>query len=202
MSYDIVIRNTRIVDGAGNPWFKGDVGVKDDKINKIGLISDIETARLIDAERLVTSPGFIDAHSHSDSISLAYREMENVIHQGITTVVAGQCGASLAPITDLNRLEVQKELNEEIPPSFEVEVNWSTFDEYLRQEEKEGLGANIAHMVGHGTIRAASMGFDARAPSVKELENMKEHTVEAMEAGAFGISTGLIYPPGIFAGTE
>lgn len=202
MSYDIVIINTRIIDGAGNPWFKGDIGVKDDKISKIGLISPVETELRIDAEGLISSPGFIDAHSHSDSISLAYRDMENVIHQGITTVVAGQCGASLAPITDLNRLMVQEELNEEIPTGFKVEVNWSTFDEYLKQEEKEGLGANIAHLVGHGTIRAASMGFDARTPSEKELEEMKDHTIEAMEAGAFGISTGLIYPPGIFAKTD
>ncbi len=202
MSYDIVIRNTRIIDGAGNPWFKGDIGVKGDRISKIGLLSDIEAVLVIDAEGLISSPGFIDAHSHSDSISLAYREMENVIHQGITTVVAGQCGASLAPITDLNRLEMQRELNEEMPLGFEIDVNWSNFDDYLRQEEKEGLGANIAHLVGHGTIRAASMGFDARAPSDKELEKMKEYTAEAMEAGAFGLSTGLIYPPGIFAETD
>jgi len=202
LSYDIVIRNSRIIDGAGNPWFKGDIGVKGDRISKIGLLSDVEAALVINVEGLIASPGFIDAHSHSDSISLAYREMENVIHQGITTVVAGQCGASLAPITDLNRLEVQRELSEAIPPGFEVNVNWSTFDDYMRQEEKEGLGANIAHLVGHGTIRAASMGFEARAPSEKELEKMKEHTTEAMEAGAFGLSTGLIYPPGIFAETD
>lgn len=199
--YDIIIRNGKIVDGTGNPWFFADVAVKDGKIDKISkkVLSEAET--VIDATGLVVCPGFIDAHSHGDFNTLVYRDMENIVHQGITTVVAGQCGSSPAPLSDEIRGETQKEVDARLPDGIELKLTWDTFDEYLREEEKEGLGANVAHIVGHGAVRAAGMGLDARDPTAKELEKMKELTAEAMEAGAYGLSTGLIYPPGIYAKT-
>ena len=199
--YDVVIRNGKVIDGTGNPWFFADVAVKDGKINEISKKVQGEAVDFIDAKNLVVCPGFIDAHSHGDSNALVYREMENVVHQGITTVVAGQCGSSPAPISDEVRDEVQKELDARLPEGVELKLTWTTFDEYLREEEKEGLGANVAHLVGHGAIRAAGMGRAARDPTPNELEKMKELTAEAMEAGAYGLSTGLIYPPGIYAET-
>ena len=200
--YDLLIKNGKVIDGAGNPWYWGDVAVSGDRIAAIGKLSDAKADRVIDAKGLVVTPGFIDAHSHSDFNTLVYREMESTIMQGITTVVAGQCGSTSAPIDPALRSIIEKQANAQLPPGVTIKITWTTFDEYLREEEKAGLGANVAHMVGHGAIREAGMGLDARAPTAKELRRMRELTVEAMEAGAFGVSSGLIYPPGIFAKTR
>lgn len=202
MSYDLLIKNGRIIDGAGNPWYRGDVGVVGDRVAAIGRLGCARAHRVIDAEGLVVVPGFIDAHSHSDGNVLAYREMESTLMQGITTVVSGQCGDSLAPVNPELREEAQKEMNASMPPGVEVKVTWTTFDEYLREEERKGLGANVAHMVGHGAVRIAGMGYGAGDPTPAELVRMKELVAEAMEAGAYGLSSGLIYPPGIFAKTR
>ncbi|MGD2142816.1 MAG: D-aminoacylase, partial [Candidatus Bathyarchaeota archaeon] len=199
---DMIIKGGRILDGAGNPWYKGNIAVKNGVIVKIERRSTSKAEDVIDAKGLIVTPGFIDAHSHADSSTLFYKEMESTVMQGITTVVAGQCGSSIAPVNPAYKEELEKRWAGWLPPEVEFEITWETFDEYLKEEEKESLGANIAHMVGHGAIRIASMGFEARAPTAGELETMKSHTAEAMEAGAFGLSTGLIYPPGIFAQTE
>lgn len=199
--YDVVIRNGRVIDGTGNPWFHADVAVRDGRIVDVSEKVPGEAPKVIDAEGLAVCPGYIDAHSHADYTTLVYRDMENVVHQGITTVVAGQCGSSPAPLSDEIRGEVQKEFDARLPEGVELKLTWDTFDEYLREEEREGLGANVAHLVGHGAIRAAGMGLEARDPTPRELEGMKELTAEAMEAGAYGLSTGLIYPPGIYAKT-
>jgi len=150
----------------------------------------------------VVAPGFVDAHSHSDFNTLVYREMESTVMQGIATVVAGQCGSTAAPVNPDRREAFEKDVNSQLPPGVKIKVTWSTFDEYLREEEKAGLGANVAHMVGHGAIREAGMGPDARPPTARELRRMKELCAEAMNAGAYGLSSGLIYPPGIFAKTR
>jgi N-acyl-D-amino-acid deacylase len=202
LSYDLIIRGGRVVDGAGNPWYRGDVAVSDGKIASIGKLAGSEAERVIDAGGLVVTPGFIDAHSHSNGTTLYYRQMESNVMQGVTTVVAGQCGSSSAPVNPDLRQEMEERLARILPPEVELKITWTTFDEYLKEEEKEGLGANIAHNVGHGALRVAAMGYEARDPTQGELEKMKELTAEAMEAGAYGLSTGLIYPPGIFAKTE
>jgi len=202
LSYDLILRGGKVVDGTGNPWYRGDVAVADGEIAAIGRLSGTEADRIIDARGLVVAPGFIDAHSHSDSDTLIYPQMESTVMQGITTVVAGQCGSSLAPVNPDLREEMERRAAAWLPPGAELKITWTTFDEYLREEEKRRLGANIAHLVGHGAIRTAAMGFDARDPTEEELEAMRQLTAEAMEAGAFGLSTGLIYPPGVFAKTE
>lgn len=191
-----------MVDGAGNPWYRGDVAVADGKIAAIGRLKGAEANRVIDAGGMVIAPGFIDAHSHSDGSTLYYRQMESNVMQGVTTVVAGQCGSSPAPVNPDLREEMEKRLARILPPEVELRITWTTFDEYLREEEKGGLGANVAHLVGHGAVRVAAMGYEAREPTRGELERMRELTAEAMEAGAHGLSTGLIYPPGIFAKTD
>jgi N-acyl-D-amino-acid deacylase len=202
LSYDLLIKNGRIVDGAGNPWYAGDVAVEGDRIAAIGKLGEAKAERVIDAKGLIVAPGFVDAHSHSDFNTLAYREMESTVMQGITTVMTGQCGSSVAPVNPALRPLWEKEVNSQLPQGVNLKVTWTTFDDYLKEEEKAGLGANAAHLVGHGAIRVAGMGADARAPTAKELRKMKELTAEAMKAGAYGISTGLIYPPGIFAKTK
>ena len=202
MSYDLLIKNGRIVDGAGNPWYGGDMGVVEDRIAAIGRLSDSKARRVIDAGGLVVTPGFVDAHSHSDFSTLVYREMESTLMQGITTVVAGQCGSTAAPVNPELREQMEKEANASLPPGITIKITWTTFDDYLREEEKAGLGANVAHMVGHGAVRTAGMGEEARDPTPAELKRMKGLVAEAMEAGAYGLSSGLIYPPGIFAKTK
>jgi N-acyl-D-amino-acid deacylase len=201
LGLDLIIKNGRIIDGAGNPWYYGDVGVKDGKIEVISHIKK-EAAAAIDAKGMFVVPGFIDSHSHGDYNTLVYRQMENVIHQGVTTIVAGQCGASPAPLSDLIREEVQRGSDAQLPEGVKLELSWSSFDDYLKIEEHSGLGANAAHLVGHGAIRSAAMGNDARAPDEDELQIMRELTKEAMLSGAYGLSTGLIYPPGIYAKTD
>ncbi|EMR73034.1 N-acyl-D-aspartate/D-glutamate deacylase, partial [Thaumarchaeota archaeon SCGC AB-539-E09] len=202
MSHDLLIKGGRIVNGAGNPWFYGNVAVRDGKITAVGRLGDVEASQVIDAKGMVVTPGFVDPHSHSDGITLFYRKMESVVMQGITTVVSGQCGSSPAPINPEMREELENEYSKMLPPGVELKLNWTTFDDYLTLEEKDGLGVNVAHLVGHGAIRVAGMGEEARAPTSEELEKMKGLTAEAMMAGAYGISSGLIYPPGIFAKTD
>ena len=199
--YDLLVRNGKIIDGAENPWYRGDAAVMRGKIARIARSIDDEAKRTLDASGLVVCPGFIDAHSHGDHNTLVYREMENVIHQGITTVMAGQCGSTPAPLSEKSRAQAQRQVDASLPEGYRLELTWSTFDEYLKMEEKKDLGANVGHMVGHGAVRAAGMGLDARDPTAAELETMRELTAEAMEAGAYGLSTGLIYPPGIYAKT-
>ena len=199
--YNLLIKNGKIVDGAGNPWYMGDLAVTRGKIARIARHIEEDAKVTVDASGLVVCPGFIDAHSHADHNTLVYREMENVTHQGITTVMAGQCGSTPAPLSEKSRAQAQRQVDASLPEGYSLELTWSTFDEYLREEEKKGLGANVGHMVGHGAIRAAGMGLEARAPKASELEAMKDMTAEAMESGAYGLSTGLIYPPGIYAKT-
>lgn len=202
MKLDLLIKQGKVIDGTGNPWFRADVGVLDGKIHSVGKLGKMNAKKIIDASGNFVTPGFVDAHSHSDFNTLVYRDMENTIHQGITTVVAGQCGSSPAPLSDIIREEAQKESEANLPEGVELELTWSSFDEYLREEEKEALGANVGHLVGHGAIRAAAMGYDARAPSRDELDAMCNYAEEAMISGAYGLSTGLIYPPGIYADTK
>jgi len=202
LDYDTIIKGGRIVDGSGSPWYKGDIAVTGEEIVCIARNLVSEAEQVIDATGFVVAPGFIDAHSHADASTLFYREMESVVAQGITTVVAGQCGSSIAPVNPDLREELEKRWAGWLPPEIEFGITWTTFEEYLREEEKDGLGANVAHLVGHGAVRIASMGFEARAPTAGELEAMRGHVAEAMESGAYGLSTGLIYPPGIFAETS
>lgn len=201
MEFDLIIKNGKIIDGAGNPWYYGDVGVKDGKIKVISRLGD-NAKKIIDAKGLFVAPGFVDAHSHGDYNTLVYRQMENVMHQGITTVVAGQCGASPAPLSDLVREESQKFSDAQLPEGISLELDWTSFDDYLKKEEEGGLGVNAAHLVGHGAIRASAMGSGAQDPTEDELQKMREYMAEAMESGAYGLSTGLIYPPDIYAKTE
>jgi N-acyl-D-amino-acid deacylase len=202
LSYDLIIRGGKVVEGTGNPWYSGDVAIKDAKITAMGNFPKAEAEAIIDASGLIVAPGFIDAHSHADGSTLYYREMESLVMQGITTVMSGQCGSSPAPVNPDFREEMEKRRARFLPPEVDTKITWTTFEDYLREEEKEGLGINVAHHVGHGAIRIAAMGFEAREPTPVELDRMRELTADAMESGAFGLSTGLIYPPGIFAKTE
>jgi N-acyl-D-aspartate/D-glutamate deacylase len=200
--FDIVIKGGRIIDGTGNPWFKADVCVKDGKIAKVGRLSHVNAEKVIDAKGLIVSPGFIDMHSHSDFSVIFNPKAESTIRQGVTTLVVGNCGMSLAPVNPAREDLLMRYISPFLPPGEKLEIKWSTFSEYLKHQEKFGVSSNIANLVGHGTVRIAVMGFEERTPTKEELGEMKMLVAEAMEAGAFGMSTGLIYPPGIYSKTE
>ena len=190
------------MDGTGNPWFKADVAIKNGRISKVGRLNGVKSKDLIDAKGLIISPGFIDMHSHSDFTIPFDPKVESSIHQGVTTLVVGDCGLSLAPVNREKEDLLMEYLSPFLPGGKKLKVEWSSFSDYLRYEEKIKCSSNIVNLVGHGTVRIAVMGFEERAPSKKEIEDMKILVAEAMDAGAFGMSSGLIYSPGIYSKTE
>ena len=195
--YTLIIRNGKVVDGGGNPWFKADVGVVGDTIRTVGRLGRERADVTIDAEGMVVSPGFIDIHTHSDGPLLVDGEGHAHIRQGVTTNVIGNCGGSLAPVTAKSREYAAARLGE-----FEgVELDWSTLGEYLDRLEKQGVSVNVVPLVGQGTVRGSVMGFADRPPTSTELEEMKDLVASAMEDGAYGLSSGLIYVPGSYADT-
>jgi len=193
---NVIIKNGRLVDGTGNPWFEADIGIKNGKVLEIGDLGSEDASRVINAKGLVVSPGFIDIHSHSEYSLLANSKAESKIRQGVTTEVNGNCGDSPAPIEGMTA-EAAEEAKE-----YNLDVDWSTLDEYLDRLENQGIALNAAQLIGHGTIRTAVMRYENRPPTPEELTRMKELVAQAMEDGAFGMSTGLFYLPGCFADTE
>lgn len=173
--YDILIQNGRIVDGTGSPAMAAQVAIRDGKIAKIARKISGEAKTVIDATGLVITPGFIDSHSHSDKQFFTCPLQTDKIEQGITTSIAGQCGGS---------------------------VCGQDAAEFLENARTAKLGANLAMLIGHSTLRKAVMGMEDREPTTQELEQMKTMLREAMEHGALGVSFGLIYAPGCFAKTE
>src|SRR3989440_11802346 len=199
MAFDVVIRGGRVLDGTGSPWRIADIGIRRGKIVRVGPLGRAKCDRAIDASGTYVAPGFIDIHTHSDIGILVEPKAECAVRQGVTTHVIGNCGDSPAPISERYReLAVRR---------FEYYSNardwkWSGYGEYLEFMERRGVGINIAGLVGHGAIRLAVMGFEDRPPIAAELRSMRGHVDEAMRSGAFGMSTGLVYPPGCFADTE
>ena len=200
MRFDIGILGGRIVDGAGNPWYNADLGIVGQKIAKIGRIEKRECERTIDAKGTYVCPGFIDVHTHSDITALVFPGCDSTLRQGVTTHLVGNCGSSAAPMRE-PYIDVWKIYWGEWSGKME-EGNWRTFDDYLKVVEKQGVGHNIGALVGHGAVRTAILGAQQRAPKPAELAKMKALVAEAMRAGAFGLSTGLVYPPGSFAKTQ
>ena len=201
--YDIIIKNGKIVDGTGEDSYFADIAIKDGKIDQINESIDAEAKQIIDAENLIVSPGFIDMHSHVDFSIVFDNKAQSLITQAITTSVVGMCGASLAPITDENFEEFKRDCDIGAPPGKEYDLTWRTYAEYLETMEKNKIAINIVPFVGFTAIRiAGGPSYENREPSQDELKKMQGFVEEAMRAGAFGFSTGLIYSPQVYAKTE
>lgn len=198
-----LIQNGTIMDGTGTPGYIADLLIVDDKIVRIAPHQDTADCRVIDATGLAVSPGFIDTHSHSDLIAMTEPEILPKIMQGVTSEVVGQDGVGMAPLPSQYQRVWRK--NIEAFEGDSDEVNWDAFattEGYLREVECAQPGLNLAALVPHGNIRMEAMGLENRAPTPAELDKMREITAREMEAGAFGISTGLIYMPCNYAATE
>ena len=158
-----------------------------------------KAARRIDAKGLVVTPGFIDIHTHSDLALVVDGRAEAHILQGVTTSVTGNCGTSAAPATE-DTLSLMASIG--IGGAKREDLEWRSPADYLTVLEKKGVSTNVAALVGHGTVRNCVMGFRAGKPSPEELSRMKDLVRDAMEAGYFGMSTGLVYTPGVYADTD
>jgi N-acyl-D-aspartate/D-glutamate deacylase len=173
-SYDVVIKGGTIHDGMGGAPYVADIGIENAVIKTIGNIKT-STVPNIDAKGMIVAPGFIDMHTHCESglQSEKGKNAENYLKQGVTTVVTGNCGGGTYRV-----------------------------DEFFNKLESQGIGPNVIHLVGHGTIRSSILGQEDRESTVEELEQMKQRLVQGMEEGAAGFSTGLFYAPGSFAKTD
>ncbi|MGD8545804.1 MAG: D-aminoacylase [Candidatus Bathyarchaeota archaeon] len=186
-----------VVDGTGNPWFKADIAIANGKIFKIGNLV-AETADIkIDAEKHIVCPGFFDMHSHSDFTLLVNSLAESKIRQGVTTEVIGNCGSSAAPLNDLLKEDIQGTMP--LLEEADLELTWETLGQYKKILQSKGVALNVAPLVGNSNIRVAVLGFENRQATLDELEEMKKVLAQAMRDGAFGMSTGLIYPPSCYA---
>jgi len=198
-----LIKNGKIIDGTGNPWFKADLLISDRKISQISPhIRNEDPYDVIDASNLIVSPGFIDIHTHSDFTILLSRG-ENVLTQGVTTHVVGNCGFSMTPINP--NMDKDDETYNTFRSILGVEgfdFNFFNLNNYFEGLKQKGIPINIISMIGHSMLRIYVLGLDNRAPTSEELEKMKNILEEEMKFGAFGMSTGLDYPPGSFANTD
>lgn len=171
--YDLIIKDGYVIDGSGNPWFKADIGIKHNRISKIGSLDSDRSKKTIEAKGLIVSPGFIDVHTHCDRGILRIPTVDNYILQGVTTVIGGNCGGHPYPLSEL-----------------------------FGNLEKKGISVNFGCLVGHNTIRRNVMGYKMEAPTPEEIEEMKLLIGNEMKAGGLGFSTGLSYLPGTYSNTE
>lgn len=192
---DIFIKNAVIADGSGKDLFKGNLGIKADKISYIGK-ENFSADTVIDAKENILSPGFIDTHSHSDFTILADPRAEGKITQGITTEINGNCGVSVSPLYgeayERRALEIK---NLGLKP-------WHCLNEYITMLEKSKPAINFLTLCGHGNLRGSVLGYKNERANANQIKQMKKLLKKELSSNVRGLSTGLIYPPGIFASTE
>ncbi len=170
--FDIIIGNARIIDGTGNPWFRGSIAIKDGRIARVGRLEKSDAKFYIDAKNQIVAPGFIDVHAHTEDI-YTNPKAENFVRMGVTSLVTGNCGGS-----DLD------------------------IGNFLGRIDKTPLAVNISSLIGHNTVRTKVLGLENKTPTADEQAQMNALVDKAMKDGAVGLATGLIYLPGTFAKTE
>ncbi len=202
---DLLVRSGTLVDGTGSAPRKGDVGIAGDRIVRIGSLDGTPAKRTIDATGLVVAPGVVDLHSHADLILLAEREtqerlLQAKLLQGVTTIVVGNCGLGVAPATAA-AAEILAAVNGWMTPQG-VRAGPLDTRSYLDRLETQGVVLNVATLVPHGPVRISAMGLRSGRPTDAELARMTRDVEASLDAGAFGLSVGLIYPPGMFSATD
>ena len=195
-SYDLLIRNGSIIDGSGKKSFKGSIAINADTIAAIGDLKNVVGSVEIDASGLTVAPGFINMLSWANVSLIEDGRSQSDIRQGVTLEVMGE-GHSMGPLNEAMKLEMK-----ESQQNITYDINWTTLGEYLEYLEEKGISTNIASFVGNGTLREYVMNYETRPPNETELKKMKELAKEAMEEGAVGLSTSLIYVPSGHAKTE
>jgi N-acyl-D-amino-acid deacylase len=189
--FDIIIKNANIIDGTGGQAYRADVGIKEDEIKKIGELSDEHASVEIDADGKLVCPGFIDVNNHSDTYWRIFLDphLESLIYQGITTIIGGNCGTSLAPLAMPETIDaIQKWVDVK-----KINISWLKVKEFLATLEEKKIAPNFATLVGHATLRRGIIGDAVRSMLPKEIEAMEKALTRAMKEGALGMSTGLIY---------
>jgi N-acyl-D-amino-acid deacylase len=200
MEFDLIIADGTVVDGSGRPRFRADLGIRDGRIAAVSDGEPLTGKQRLDAAGLVVAPGFIDVHSHADWI-LPLPDHDQILAplllQGVTTVVAGQCGFSPAPVTE-ESIPLLDAISEGLRER-DLIYPWRSMGEFLDCLEQEGLLLNAALLVGHGALRYAAMGRRTGAPTLDEMQTLRQLAWQALDGGAWGLSAGLAYEPGIFA---
>jgi N-acyl-D-amino-acid deacylase len=202
--FDLLVQNAQLIDGTGQPAYRADIAINRDRIVALGQIAERAQKR-IDARGLTVIPGIIDPHSHADLIlPLAPSRQAELMHcklaQGITTTIIGNCGLGCVPVANDEAEATLRAVNAWMTPE-PVEWRWRTVGDYLDYLAGNGLPLNVAMLVPHGPIRISAMGMAKGAPSRAQMRKMRAFTEQAMEDGALGLSTGLIYPPGMYSDT-
>jgi len=197
--FDIVIRNGTVYDGRSVEGRQVDVAVESERIADVGRLDDAEARETVDAAGLVVAPGFIDTHSHSEIALLVCPSADSKVLQGVTTEIVGNCGMSAAPLLGpcLDHLSHMWDEEHDVRPSWQTLAGYFTY-----VEEQVGIAVNIASLVGHGNLRGGIVGYDDTAATEENIDVMTRLADEAMAEGAVGVSSGLIYPPGVFATTD
>ncbi len=187
---EIIIKNGLLIDGSGSPGEKIDVLIKDDRIVKLGNFKKKKAAIIIDATDSIVAPGFIDINNDSDHHLTIFTqpEQESLLKQGVTTIIGGNCGSSLAPLIRGNLKSIRKWTD----PN-QTNIDWQTVGEFLNKLEQKKIGVNFGTLIGHSTVRRGIIGDELRDLNEDELEQMKEVFRQGLNDGAFGISTGLEY---------
>lgn len=196
---NIKIVNGTIVDGSGEKAFPADVGIQNDRVVVIGDLKDVDSECIIDATGKIVAPGFIDMHTHSDISMLLDDTADSMLRNGVTTNLCGNCGEGLVPISRQYRDIMEKYMRASVIPGIypqNYRYPWSTFHDYHEYIRKHPPLINMASLIAHGPIRMSVMGMDSGAADAKQLDHMRVLVREGMEAGAFGLSTGLAYSPG------
>jgi N-acyl-D-amino-acid deacylase len=198
----LLIRGAQVIDGSGDDPFRGEIAIENGIITDVSPTTKDSRKTTIEADGLAVAPGFVDIHSHTDLTVFKHPLAESKALQGVTTEVTGNCGIGAFPV-DLERRAVLIDylnMHGFHPPS--DGLSWNDFAQYADRLDRTGLGLNLAPLVAHGALRIAAMGAEDRSPSERELEYMRSLLTDSFEQGAWGLSTGLIYPPGSFARTE
>jgi len=199
---ELVLAGGQVVDGTGNPAYRADIGLGAGRIVAVGDLSAADASRRIDVSGRVVCPGFIDMHAHSDLSLLVQPTGDSKLQQGVTTEVNGNCGFSPAPLSDTSARTVM-----ELHGFFGSYVrdlgwDWRSPDEYIARLESHGLSHHVVLLVGHATVRINAMGMAHLPPTAAELVKMREFVRSAMKAGYFGMSSGLVTAPSVYADTD